>query len=428
MKLPQLLFCCILLLSNWLSAQSNWQAATLTDRNGRSVQAQVDYRKWGFHFDYLRVRDREGEPVRRVKVADLISFTVGGRRYEIREVTVTTAPRVVKELVSREEAPTETLAAPLLVLREGKYDLYEYNDRASNNHYFVGTPDGQLQLLNYGLYAQTGTNSYTRYETDNSFRGQLGRMFSDCPGLVPLLKTLRYDRASLTRAFDRHVECSRSAHSYMLIPEGNVWSVGPELGVSMISPNPGNLAELRSYNPRRTLDVTFGAHVSTRFSGATGAVSLRAAVLYQQYSLNSTRRENLVSENSFRDFTNSIEEQAVKIQFGPKVTIIRSRYPVFLEGYLEYAQVLRYSEVRSEQLVLLGNQGDERSVGNFQENFGRYSIAAGLGVNIGNWAVSARGNIGRSRFRKETPGNGILEDYDLVIYRAGLFASYSFTL
>lgn len=411
---PLLSFCCWLLLTG-LTAQTNWRAGTITTVDGRTRNVDIDDRRWGFHFDRIRIRAGDGGTVTRLPVSELASFAVSNRRYVIRRITVNLAPRVINELVRREDAPRETLLAPLLVLQAGDPGLYEYNDRASNNHFFLGDAAGRLLPLRFGRYARGEVNSYIRYVTDNGFRRQLARTFADCPSVRDRTRKLRYDRRSLLRLFDLYSNCKLTVPTYRFANDPNVLSFGLDLGAVRTNPR---LSDLDFGDAPRPDLIRFtpllGLSASYRFAGAEGAVALRAAALYHQYRREGTG-EVSISPPLFREFREVLlEERALQFQFGPQVTIVRTRYPIFVEPYVEFHYLLRYTDLRGTRRVFPNQEevveGDLTS----RDGTGRLGLSLGVGVRAGDLTLSVRGGVSRGDYGPT----------GLTIYRLGALASY----
>lgn len=403
-------------LSEQLSAQANWRVATVELTDGRILNGRVDDRNWAEHFSEIRWRQGGENAVQVLPLASLQRLTINDRRYLVREVTIDQSPRDTRFLTPRTQHRLETVRGALLILVEGPVSLYEYLDRRSNSHFFVAGNDGQPERLTHALYRTF--DDYERYthQEDNGFRGRLAMAMAACPRLKDQIRDLAYTREALMDLYEQYYNCGRQSSGYWYEPRKNALLFGPDLALVHTTPNYGKLPpELFRFTGLSSDDLMIGAHAKYRFGGRTGMATLRFGIAYHQFTIN--RETPPVGSPAGVSTTNSYfgEERSVHFQLGPQFVFVPTRYAIFIESYVEYHHILRYSELQSIREIgaagtrVIGTPFDVR-------NEPAMGLTVGTGLMIGKATLSVRATAVRRNY----------EAFVLNLYRIRLGGSWDF--
>jgi hypothetical protein len=410
-------FITLLLFSGLLAAQSNWHFGKITTNEGIEKKGQIDDRNWTYHFKNFRIKNTKSGKIERVDLKDITSFTVNGRRYFVGDIPVNTSPRGVGDLLRPHQQETETIRGALLLLVEGPLALYEYADKRTNSHFFIGHPDGTLEYLNHNRYFMDDQYERSGYQENNGFRGQLVQAMQDCERMSFELRTLEYRRDKMLEVFENYYNCGRKRSGYWHEPGGNAWFFGLDIGAHITSPKYGQLPPGGyRFSDLSSTDPTFGLHAKYRFGGRYGSVSVKLTALYHQFNISETTPDpDVRGESTTASFGYAARERSVHLQLGPQVILVPSRYPIFLESTVEYHHIIDYSEFHSRTVT---NASGTITAGTplSTRNQPALGLSFGAGIVVGDLSFSLRGTAVRRKY----------SDTVLNLYRVGIIGAYDF--
>lgn len=412
-----LLFTILCFAGNTLYSQTNWESASITTTSGEIIQGYAEDRRWRFRIRSLRFRENADARVVKYSLSELSAFRLGDRRYLVQDVKVNTSPRDPQKLVPETEKTYEKQHLALLTLIDGPISLYEFTDEDSNRHYYIKERGRALEYLDFGKYKTEKRFSKTFYKESNTFRGTLLRVLDGCTRLRPEIIKAKYRKDDLVSLINNYYRCGAGDPDYELRSEKGVWSVGLDAGMIQATPTYGEIEDpVYPFRDLTSWDPALGAHVKYRFGGRRGNVALRLGAQYHSFNVSSSApdlEEEDPSTNS--TFQYNYTEQALHIQLGAEVIIVRSRLPLFLETMAEYHQLFDYRENRFNRRVVNGQEVITGQFNNFS-NRGALSLSAGVGVVVGNARLSLRGSATRRKYPR----------YVLNLYRVGVMGSYDF--
>jgi len=417
MRLPCLFIFAVLFAATPLPAQSNWRSGKLMTTEGVEEEVRIDDRNWTYHFNSLRVKPLKTNDARRVSLKELQSFTVNGRRYVVRDITINSAPRDPRHLVAADRQGKTRLRAALLVLVDGPLTLYEYADVRTNSHFFISHAESDFEYLRHNRYAMADRENRSGYQENNGFRGQLARAMASCPRMRFELSGLGYRRDELLEKFENYYNCGRQRSGYWHEPPGNAWLFGLDVGAHLTTPDYGVLPnDAFRFSELSSVDPTFGLHAKYRFGGRYGSVAVKFTAMYHAYGIERSVDDPEVSREDQTAVYNYVSrERSVHLQLGPRVVLVPTRYPVFLESTIEYHRILEYSEFQSRAVtdplgtVVTGSPLVVR-------NQGALGLSIGAGLIAGHFSLSLRGTAVRRAY----------PDRVLNLYRVSLLGSYDF--
>ena len=400
-------------------AQANWQPATLVTTDGRTQQGRVDDRNWLQHFGEIRWRSSGETTPRVIPLDDVDRLTVGDRRYLIRTVSIDQGPRDVRRLTARSRHERETVRAALLTLVDGPLGLYEYFDRRSNSHFFLSERGGEPEWLPFARYRAYDAYERAGHQQNNGYRGRLAAALDACPGIATEVRQLAYERSALLGLFERYYNCGPQRPRFRYEPRRNALLFGPDLGLTQTTASYGRLPpDVFRFVGLTSVDLTAGAHLKYRFGGRTGAASLRLAAAYHQFNIARSRPADFgerIGGNRTLDNNYLAEERSLHFQLGPQFVFAPTRYPIFIESYIEYHRILRYTEF---QFARTDGPPGEDIVGTPLD----FSDRDALGLTLGFGVLAGRGSL-------SVRATAVRRAYDqlvLNLYRLTLWAGYDF--
>ncbi len=283
------------ILLNYLYSQENYQPGYIIDNNGKKIEGYIDYRNWNNNPDFIKFKEETNSRESIFNPTDILEFSVSSDIYESANVKIEVSPRNTSKL---DDNPTPKYIEKevfLLILYKGDKDLLMYRLAGGINHFYIRDEE-KIEYLVYKKYKKIlASTPYVQKPhavvmKNELYKGILTLYFSDCFTIQSDINNLEYTKSSITKLFDKYIECSDSKFEYIKPKETvqNKFGIlaGPTITFLNLESNVDH--KLLSFNGKNSYDYTLGIYSDLAFPRNFYKISWYNELAYTQYGAEAT--------------------------------------------------------------------------------------------------------------------------------------------
>ncbi len=394
------------ILLNYLYSQENYQPGYIIDNNGKKIEGYIDYRNWRSNPDFINFKEETNSKESKFGPTDILEFSVASDIYESANVKIEVSSRNTSKL---DDNPTLNYIEKevfLLLLYKGSKDLLMYRLGGGTNHFYIRSEEN-IEYLVYKKYKKTHTNTsydqkpHTTVMKNERYKRILAFHFSDCLKIQSDINKLEYTKSSITKLFDKYIECSNSKFEYIKPKETAQNKFGILAGATFTFINiESNINhKVLSFNGKDSYDYTFGIYSDLAFPRNFYKISWYNELAYTQYGAEGTNYIGI----------NTTEYLKFDFKFIELNSMLRYKYPVknnFIYGNLGFSfgfPIDKKSESKS-----VNPTREQPTIENDFVSTKNYSA----GINIGGGIQFGRIS-GEVRYRLDI-SNGLFDYYNVT--------------
>lgn len=400
------------------SFSQNYQPATLTTNDGKTLEGQINYKNWKKNPSTIQFRKDETSAAQSYGVRDLRSFVVSGDRYVSAVVDVDYRSELAAYITTESNIITKRDSVFLQALVTGTKSLYQYYDDIE--HFYIAKND-TFELLKYKKYISVTSANGRIYLYNRDFTVQLEQYLDGCESFKSGVSKAKYQARDLQNVFARYYKCAANTPDFVQKKETENFELGVIAGVSNTT---------FAVNSSATLDVLSRTDFSSSINFAGGAF----------FEIVFPRQRGKIS------FNNELMYASYATQGHDRVTTSPTRYEEqtfdFAYSYLKLNNMLRYKFLLNNNSAIFINGGisngfviteTNRRVHyqKYNETYDRTTVSddyldsrvyelglfAGAGVKKNRFSVELRAERGNGPIRAVNTAAKVFRYYALVGYR-----------
>ncbi len=228
--LKRVLILYITFFSSLLMAQSGIAIPGWILKNGEEIKGNIYVENWYKNPEYIYFSSNDGKKLSyTASTIEKFGTDDGEHLYISYEINIDITHKSNLSLEEREKLEDVVF---LKVLQEGEADLYFFNDKNANSHFFTTKSDQALELL---IYASKPTQVGEKkiMQTDEAYKVQLDIKFRDCESIKEQIAQTSYNAKSLNKLFKAYLDCKNVEPNYSINYSKNHIYHGPQLGLAM---------------------------------------------------------------------------------------------------------------------------------------------------------------------------------------------------
>jgi len=197
------LYVCCTLMACTAMAQRNYVPGTIVGRNNDSLKGFIDFHDWyivpktiTFKNSLSDAKEEQFSP------DDINGFYIAEpeKEYVSRRVEIDITNQDMSALTESDKRTIQDTTVFLRKITGGTYNLYEYVDKNSRQHFIYDGGNRQAtELKRLQAYLQRGSNS--GIFTEDRYKDQLEELFADDKAAVRKARMVKYDERALTKLF-----------------------------------------------------------------------------------------------------------------------------------------------------------------------------------------------------------------------------------
>jgi len=264
-------------------AQSNFLSGYVINLKGDTVFGKIDYQNWDRNPSQINFHPDNSSENSTYFPNDIMEFKVMDEKYVSATVQVETSSRDIDRLSIGGVFQFKVQNVFLHTLFQGTKNLYAFQDKSSNDHFYY-KEDTTYHLLLYKKYIdksveyntfqeikklsgqqQLASRYYGQMLEAKRYVGQLLYYFSDCPSLTAQINRTEYTVSSMVNLYKKYYQSTTNHMSFEKKQDKNLVKFGVVAGFtrttldfsSDVFPEFVNAAYKPSYNLSPAISIEF---------------------------------------------------------------------------------------------------------------------------------------------------------------------------
>lgn len=320
-----------------LGQESVFKQGVIFPNDGASISGYIKYDYKVSTSEVVEFRESEQGSVRQYTPADIKGFEFENNSFVSREALLDSAIGKGKVFEGLPKAQTDKRRVFLQRLVGGSKSLYVHTDDLGVTRFFIER-DGEIELLNHGLYQSLNSRNEVVRQSINDFRFQLDSYLRNCSKASQLARKVNYNQKKLIAIFNAYSQCEgveklsffntafRKKPEISLLAGMTLNDIEFSDGTNNQSSPAPVILEL-AYDP--TPGFAFGVGLNLDLV-KSGSLSIATSLLYTTFNSNgeSTVAGPVVTQSA----SSSIKYTSLRFNFLPRFNIPFGKTKVFLQG------------------------------------------------------------------------------------------------
>ena len=199
------------LAGNYTIAQTNYINAFVINSRGDSISGRLDYRNWKNNPESIDFIDANNEN-KVLFPADIKGFFIPtvNESYASFDVEMDMLPGDADDAINASSIDSSVLKRKVFLLQlinSTSLRLYEFASNRKEHFYFLQNGSTPVELIHHYIYNEP----LKQVQEVNSFRQQLGILFTKCPSVSSKMDRLRFRKNEIQNLFFQYLQCSNPA-------------------------------------------------------------------------------------------------------------------------------------------------------------------------------------------------------------------------